>query len=235
MDDVKSVKAQTNEYSIWYLVVGVVTGIGAFLQTYLFNIAGVRLTTRMRIHTFAAMLKQETAWFDESKNSVGSLCARLSSDAAGIQGATGTWIGAILQALSTLILGIIISMIYTWKLTLVSLVSVPLVLIGVFFEGRVMGGQGEKEKLAMERTAKVAVEVLANIRTVAGLGRERHFIQMYSQELEHVNRALRVKSRLRGVVFSFGQAAPFFGYALSLYYGGIMVANKEVDYKEVIK
>lgn len=34
---------------------------------------------------FEAILKQECGWFDNEKNSVGSLSARLSGDAANIQ------------------------------------------------------------------------------------------------------------------------------------------------------
>jgi hypothetical protein len=32
------------------------------------------------------MLRQEIGWFDGEKNSVGTLCARLSGDAASVQG-----------------------------------------------------------------------------------------------------------------------------------------------------
>jgi ABC-type multidrug transport system fused ATPase/permease subunit len=52
----------------------------------MFGIAGERLTMRLRKMAFAAILRQEIAWFDKSENSTGSLCARLSSDAANIQG-----------------------------------------------------------------------------------------------------------------------------------------------------
>jgi ATP-binding cassette subfamily B (MDR/TAP) protein 1 len=53
---------------------------------YLFSLAGVRLTTRLRVAAFSAMLRQEVGWFDDEKNSVGTLCARLSGDAASVQG-----------------------------------------------------------------------------------------------------------------------------------------------------
>lgn len=32
------------------------------------------------------MLKQEIAWFDDKANGTGTLCARLSTDAAAVQG-----------------------------------------------------------------------------------------------------------------------------------------------------
>ena len=53
---------------------------------HLFSLAGVRLTERLRIAAFNAMLRQEVSWFDNEKNAVGILCARLSGDAASVQG-----------------------------------------------------------------------------------------------------------------------------------------------------
>lgn len=41
--------------------------------------------------------------------------------------------------------------------------------------------------------------------------------------------------RFRGIVFAFGQTAPVAGYALSLWYGGVLVANREIEYKSAIK
>ena len=40
---------------------------------------------------------------------------------------------------------------------------------------------------------------------------------------------------LRGLINSTGQSIPFFGYALALYYGGILVANEGVHFKDIIK
>lgn len=52
----------------------------------MFSVAGVKLTMRLRKMTFSTMLKQEIGWFDDDKNSTGALCARLSGDAASVQG-----------------------------------------------------------------------------------------------------------------------------------------------------
>jgi ABC-type multidrug transport system fused ATPase/permease subunit len=53
---------------------------------YAFGVAGERLTLRLRSQAFAATLRQEVAYFDSEANSVGALCARLSQDAANVQG-----------------------------------------------------------------------------------------------------------------------------------------------------
>ncbi|XP_043290091.1 multidrug resistance protein homolog 49 isoform X2 [Venturia canescens] len=233
--DPDEVRRETVNFSILFIIVGVVTGLGTFLQMYTFGLAGVRMTTRLRSTTFAAMLKQEMGWYDEDANSVGALCARLSSDAAAVQGATGSRIGAILQALSTLVLGIGLSMYYSWQMTLVSIISIPLVLGAVFFEARIMSGQGMQEKKKMECATRIAIEAISNIRTVASLGKEAAFLDRYCVELAHVAQATRTRNRLRGLVFSCGQTTPYFGYALSLYYGGYLVARHNLPYEDVIK
>lgn len=235
LEDEEEVRRQSITFAILFIIVGVVTGLGTFLQMYMFGLAGVRLTTRLRGMTFAAMLKQEMGWFDDDKNSVGALCARLSTDAAAVQGATGSRIGAILQVISTLVLGIGLSMMYTWKMTLVSVVSIPLVLGAVFFEARIMSATNMQEKKQMEAATRIAIEAISNIRTVASLGKEETFLAKYCVEMAHVARSSRLKNRLRGVVFSCGQTAPLLGYALSLYYGGYLTATQGLSYQNVIK
>ena len=92
-----------------------------------------------------------------------------------------------------------------------------------------------EEKEAMESTTKIAVEAISNIKTVASLGQEPHVLERYLNEMKSVENACRRKVRFRGTVFSLGQTAPFFGYGLALFYGGIMVANEGLEYKNVIK
>ncbi|XP_011139991.1 multidrug resistance protein homolog 49 isoform X1 [Harpegnathos saltator] len=235
LQDEEEIRKETINFSIMFIVVGVFTGLGTFLQMYMFGLAGVRMTTRIRKLAFSAMLKQEMGWYDEDVNSVGALCARLSSDAGAVQGATGSRVGAILQAMSTLVLGIGLSFYFTWKMTLVSVVSIPLVLGAVFLEARIMSEQGMREKKKMEAATRIAVEAISNIRTVASLGKEDAFFNRYCVELNHVAKASRTRNRLRGLVFSCGQTAPFLGYAVSLYYGGYLVAREGLAYQNVIK
>jgi ABC-type multidrug transport system fused ATPase/permease subunit len=70
--------------------------------------------------------------------------------------ATGSRIGAILQATSTLAIGVILSFTFSWKMTLVSLIPIPLIFLGVFVESRVIRGHGLKEKSALEAATKVS-------------------------------------------------------------------------------
>lgn len=53
---------------------------------YSFGIAGEKLTQRLRSKIFRCILQQEMGWFDRKENGVGALCAKLSGEAASVQG-----------------------------------------------------------------------------------------------------------------------------------------------------
>jgi len=98
--DADVLRKQSNFYALIYLIIGVFTGIGALLRSFMFAIAGESLACRLRALAFQSILNQEMAFFDRQENSVGSLCSRLSSDASSIQGATGARIGMLIQVKS---------------------------------------------------------------------------------------------------------------------------------------
>lgn len=136
LDDVREIQNKANLYSMLFVVLALVTGFGTFLQNLMFNTAGVKLTSRLRLLTFKAMINQEMGWFDDSKNTVGALCARLSGDCSCVQGATGSRIGSLLQAGSVVICGLGISFYFSWKMTLIASLSIPLVLFFIVMEAR---------------------------------------------------------------------------------------------------
>lgn len=87
----------------------------------------------------------------------------------------------------------------------------------------------------MEGGCKMAVEAIAQIKTVVSLGQEEHIINRYNEEIAKSEVACRSKIKYRGLVYALGQSTPLFGYALALWYGGMLMANEGLDYKSVIK
>lgn len=80
------VRSESIRFSIYFLYVGLLAGVGTFLQTFMFNVAGVKLTSRLRSLVFETTMKQEMGWFDDVRNGVGVICARLAGDCASVQG-----------------------------------------------------------------------------------------------------------------------------------------------------
>ncbi|TMW50756.1 hypothetical protein DOY81_004144 [Sarcophaga bullata] len=226
---------RTAVLSICCLVLGVLTGLACFLQTYLFNYAGVWLTTRVRSMTFKAIMKQEIGWFDEDINSVGALSARLSGDAAGVQGAIGYPLSGLIQAFSNFVIGLTLSFYYSWKLALLCVSSCPIIVGSVIFEAKFMTTSMIREKVVLEEACRIATEAIANIRTIAGLRREQQVIDKYNKEIQKVEVLIRQKLKYRGLINSSGQAFLFFAYAVALCYGGVLVSEGKVPFQDIIK
>ncbi|KAG8222229.1 hypothetical protein J437_LFUL001427 [Ladona fulva] len=231
----QEVRDGSNIYNIFFVITGVVVGLATVIQMYSFGVAGEKLTMRIRSMSFSAMLRQEIAWFDDKENNTGSLCARLSGEAASVQGATGSRIGTILQSVATVVLALALSLYYEWRLGLVALSFCPVIMVTTFFQRRVLMNESLSMKAGIEKSSKLAVEAVGNIRTVAGLGAEPTFISLYVHELEGPHKLALRNTHFRGLVFAIARSIIFFAYATCMYYGGQLIANENLDYAKVFK
>ncbi|XP_071033679.1 ATP-dependent translocase ABCB1 isoform X2 [Parasteatoda tepidariorum] len=226
---------ETNFWCLIFVVLGITSFICTFLQMFMFSVAGEKLTSRLRKMVFANIITQDMSFFDNSKNSVGALCSRLTSDASQVQGATGARMSTLFQALSTFVFGIILAMWYDARLGGLTLAFMPFVLLGAYFEGIVVSGQSTSEKAGTEAASKVAIEAIESIRTVASLHQEKNFYhQFYSALLKPLKNS-RKMAHIRGLIYGFAQGLNPFSYAAVLYYGSILVADQEMKYEDLLK
>lgn len=73
------------------------------------------------------------------------------------------------------------------------------------------------------------------IEIIAHLGQEKYMIARYVNEINQVQSVVSKKIVWRGFVNSLAQSIPFFAYAVALYYGGLLIADGEIHFKNVIK
>nr|XP_049707110.1 multidrug resistance protein homolog 49 [Helicoverpa armigera]WRX05965.1 ABCB11 [Helicoverpa armigera] len=234
LSDKAVILSQSQRYALLFAGVAAACGLVTFLQSWLFNLAGSRLTDRLRRLTFQNFLMQEQGWFDLTQNSVGALCARLATDCAAVQGATGTRLGTVLQGASTMVLGVGLAMFYSWKMTLVSLLSVPCVMGGIYLEGYVNKRASHLERSALELAARLATEAVLHVRTVHSLGVEQTILSRYTAALTEANTRSAPARRVRGPVYGVCVCAPTLGYAVSLAYAGHLIAREDLPYQYAI-
>lgn len=113
------------------------------------------------------------------------------------------------------------------------------------------------EKQSLEISTKIAVEAISSIRTVASLskiifiknkcinlsinfflirlGHEQFMIDRYAAETAKMSILIRKKIAWRGLANSIAETIPTFANALTLCYGGYLVASGEIHFKDVIK
>ncbi|XP_967244.3 ATP-dependent translocase ABCB1 isoform X2 [Tribolium castaneum] len=227
------VREQSNIFSLYFVIIGIVTAVATFLQIYYFAVAGEKLTKRLRAKMFRAMLNQEMAWFDRKENGVGALCAKLSGEAASVQGAGGIRIGTVLNSLATFIISNIIALYFEWRLALVLISFSPIILLSVFFEQKFTQGDSQVNQKYLENSAKIAVEAIGNIRTIASLGCEEVFHGYYVKELTPYVANVKKQMHFRSAVLGVARSVMLFAYAVGMGYGAKLMVDSDVDYGTV--
>lgn len=178
-------------------------------------------------------VQQEVGWFDDSRHSTGALTTRLAQDASEVKGATGFRFAIVVQLAATLIAALVIALVHNWEMTLVTLSSLPFLIIAGGFQMRALAGHESRNKEQLENAGQVAVEAIDNIRTVSQLGREETFWKKYHDCLEVPYKAALRHSHVQAISFGFSQGVIFFAYGGAFRFGGWQVEHQGYDFEDV--
>ncbi|XP_021202654.1 ATP-dependent translocase ABCB1 isoform X2 [Bombyx mori] len=233
--DEEKVLAEVQRFALIFVGIGLYSGVANFTMVFLYAIAGEHLTERLRKMMFEKLLQQEVAFYDDKNNTTGALCARLSGEAAAVQGATGQRIGTVLQAIGTFGFALVLSLVYEWRVGLVALTFIPILVFVLYKEVRMAYAESFGTAKTMEASSKTAVEAVANVRTVASLGGETKILQDYIIQLLPALLSAKRASHWRGVVFGLSRSLFNFVIAASLYYGGTLIVYEKIEYEVVFK
>uniref|UniRef100_A0A7N6BEQ6 Bile salt export pump n=1 Tax=Anabas testudineus TaxID=64144 RepID=A0A7N6BEQ6_ANATE len=232
--DPEAQRKEIDSICLFFVMVGVVSFFTQMLQGYAFSKSGELLTRRLRRLGFHAMLGQEIGWFDDHRNSPGALTTRLATDASQVQGATGSQIGMIVNSLSNIGVAVIMSFYFSWKLTLLILCFLPFIALSGGFQAKMLTGFAKQDKQAMEAAGRISGEALNNIRTIAGLGKERSFVDMYEAQLDAPYQAALKKANVYGACYGFAQCVVFLTNAASYRFGGYLVRQEGLHFSLVV-
>ncbi|XP_075234185.1 multidrug resistance protein homolog 49-like isoform X2 [Lycorma delicatula] len=233
-EDKDYVIKMANWYSFCFVFVAVITFLAIFIQFSFLGIAGTRLTNRLRITLFSVILKQEISWFDDDQNGVSVLTTRLSADTNTVQDATGSKLGALMQAVGTLIIGAVMSLFYSWKMTCVCFLGVPVVASSLVIESVLTRKANVKTRQYVEQSTKVALESITHIRTVASLGQESLMLERYNKALSISEKSQSFVYKLRGVVLALGYSALNTAYSFAILYSIHLITKEGVPFQNTI-
>ncbi|OXB76842.1 UNVERIFIED_CONTAM: hypothetical protein H355_002535 [Colinus virginianus] len=233
--DQEEQKFQINGVCLLFVFVGIISFFTQFLQGYNFAKSGELLTRRLRKIGFQAMLGQDIGWFDDRRNSPGALTTRLATDASQVQGATGSQIGMMVNSFTNIGVAIIIAFYFSWKLSLVIMCFLPFLALSGAVQAKMLTGFAAQDKKALEATGQISSEALSNIRTVAGIGKEKKFIDAFEKNLDMPYRAAIKKANVYGICFGFAQSIVFIANSVSYRYGGFLVQTEGLHYSFVFR
>ncbi|XP_007539369.2 bile salt export pump isoform X2 [Erinaceus europaeus] len=235
LPDKEEQRSEINGVCLLFVALGITSICTQFLQGYAFAKSGELLTKRLRKFGFRAILGQNIGWFDDIRNSPGALTTRLATDASQVQGAAGSQIGMIVNSFTNITVAMIIAFYFSWKLSLVIMCFFPFLALSGALQTRMLTGFASQDREALEVAGQITSEALSNIRTVAGIGKERQFIEAFEAEMEKPFRTDIRKANIYGFCFGFSQCIMFVANSASYRYGGYLILYEGLHYSYVFR
>jgi len=222
-------------WALMFLALGGIAGIARMTQTTSFGIVSTRMTSRIRNTAFSSLIRNEIGYFDNQENSVGVLTSKLASDAALVKAAITDTVGVVIMNLVTIVVGLFVSFIASWKLSLVTLSMFPVLAFSAMIQVKVLSGLDRNDQSAKEGAGQILSESVLGIRTVTALGLKDRVVSLYIESLSGPMKQAIKRGLISGAAFGFGQMVPYFARALGFWYGGTLIRNDEITFQQFIQ
>ncbi|ORY77838.1 P-loop containing nucleoside triphosphate hydrolase protein [Neocallimastix californiae] len=206
----------------WFSLLGLLNLVSVYLNNCGFYSVGEFLSYTFRSQMYNSMMRQEVGFFDTNEIAT----------EAGLVHNLNVSIGAIIEVLITTIAGFTIAFVNGWKMTLILLITVPLVFAATFIFLRYYDVNAEKRS-AHEGTTKVAVEAITNIKTIYALNLEDRFCQQYYEKLMKPQSRIERKHIISAIASGYSEGILHIVIIFCIYLGTIFIRNEEMKYLNV--
>jgi ABC-type multidrug transport system fused ATPase/permease subunit len=212
--------------TLLYLALNGVYWLASYWQNYLATWVGQHVVHNIRRDLYAHVLRQPVAFHERER--VGQVSSRLTHDVNALAEVASS--GALNLVNDVLTLGgiVLIMALLDARLTLVTLASIPVVMVSMGYLGRQMRRAYQQVQQALAEVNAGVEQGVAGMRVVQSLSRESFTVEQFeSLSLRNMRANLRV-GLLFAAVFPTMTVTNMLGVALVLGYGGSLVVEGTV-------
>ncbi|MCS6803905.1 MAG: ABC transporter ATP-binding protein [Acidobacteriota bacterium] len=217
------------------LVVGIklVQGVFLFFQRWILVGMSRDIEYELRNDLFAHWLTLDMQFYHEHRT--GDLMARATNDLNAVRMMAGPAVLYGLQTLSIFVLALPLMIRINGLLTVLALISLPLVFVATKYFGQRIHERFEKIQEFFSMMSAKAQENLSGVRVVRAFVQEEHEIKQFRQlNAEYVRRNMSL-IKLSGMFYPLLQALIGLGFVSVLWYGGHLTLNGAITVGEFIE
>ncbi len=212
--------------SLLYLALNGVYWLGTYWQGYLSAWVGQSVVYDIRRDLFSHVLRQSMAFHERER--LGQVASRLTNDVNALsEVASGGLLSLVNDVLS--LAGIVAIMaLLNVRLTLVTLVAIPIVVVSMGYLGKQMRRAYQQVQQALAEVNAGVEQGVVGMRVVQSLSRESFTVEQFeSLSLQNMKANLRA-GLLFAAVFPTMTITNMLGIALVVGYGGTLVARQAI-------
>ncbi|MDQ1086475.1 ABC transporter ATP-binding protein [Siphonobacter sp. SORGH_AS_1065] len=215
-----------NQVLIALFAVLVGQAIFSFARIYYFTRVSERSMADVRKSLYTKIVTLPIRFFEQRR--VGELMSRMTSDVTQLQDVLTITLAELLRGVATLVIGIVVILTISWKLTLFMLATFPVLVVAAMVFGKFIRTMSKQAQDELASANIIVEETLQSINIVKAFTNEKLEVTRYTTALNRVvNTALKA-SMYRGGFVSFIIFALFGGIIGVVWYGATLVLNGEM-------
>lgn len=190
-----------NQIGLLFVILLILQGMLSYLRVWTFAIVSEKGMANIRKAFYQKLVSLPITFFEE--NRVGELTSRSASDVQQLQDAIAITFAEFVRQIITLVIGLVILIVLTGKLTLLMLATLPFVVISAYYFGRYIRKLSKERQDELAKTNTVIEETLQAIYAVKSYTNEWYEVLRYGKSIDKVvNVSLRY-ANVRGVFFVY--------------------------------
>lgn len=215
------------------IMIGFGTSLFGWIETFLFTYLGERQQVRYRKHLLQSLFSRELNWFESNANLDGDLI-QLNRSIEEFRSAISEYLSILCKCFFSIISLIAISMIYSWKLTLLITSIFPLLCLSIM----IFGSKVEHWSKAEDDHTAEAISLLdwnfSSFLWIKIIFSQKLELTTFSKILDDCELAFRRFSIYANIVSSIMKTFSFMLFVQSFWFGSYLVRNDKDSSGDVI-
>lgn len=187
-----------NTAVLFLAAITLVIAVGTFVRFYLVSWLGERVCADIRKKVFNHLLGLHPHYFETNRS--GEIMSRLTTDTSLLETIIGSSLSMAIRNSLTFVGGLLMLVITNMKLSLIVLISVPLILGPILLYGRKVRKLSRKSQDSIAVLGSYAGESIEHIKTVQSYSREPYEREAFGREVERTFAVARQRIRQRALL-----------------------------------
>lgn len=215
-------------------MLGCIELVANFLAWLGFGIIGERILYALRKLSFRSLLEQNLTWHVSEGRTPTRLLSIITKDCMSIGSFSGSTFGTVFAICVNVIIAIVVSHIYAWKIALVTLVTIPVLLGCGFMQLRMLARFEERHHEAFSTANSLATEAIQSIHSVAVLSLEKTYMDSYKRLLEPAAQQIVRAAASTNILLALSHSMSAFVNGLTYWWGSQLIMRGEYTQRDLL-
>ncbi|PGK39360.1 ABC transporter ATP-binding protein [Bacillus anthracis] len=227
----------TSEKLLKWVILLVVVGITMYILRYLWRImifgSSLKLARQLRKNLYEHFTKMSPSFYQSRRT--GDLMAHATNDIQAIQQTAGS---GVLTLVDSLAVGgcVLVAMGFTisWKLTMLSLIPMPIVAISTNYYGTLLHKRFHKAQQSFSEINDKVQESMSGMKVIRSLGQEKEDLQAFRKKSEDVVHKNMLVARIDSLFDPTISLIVGFSFLIAVCYGSVLVVRGELTVGDLV-